>query len=158
MKTFKILLSAVLITVLTFGISTSYAQNCKDENGNTKKGGIALTRDDENGNHNTPTAAMSLPKFKGGSKGLYRYIYKNQQYPQNLKNKGVSGQAQVSMMVKADSTITDVQLFKTSGYKEMDDEAIRLMKNSPKWIPAKQDCQCIDMRTVVTVPFDPTRK
>ncbi|MCQ2265776.1 MAG: energy transducer TonB [Bacteroidales bacterium] len=158
MKTFKILLSAVLVAVLTFCVSTSYAQNCKDENGYPKKGGIALTRDDENGNHNTPTAAMSLPKFKGGSKALYRYIYKNQQYPQNLKNKGISGQAQVSMMVHADSTITDVELFKTSGYKEMDDEAIRLMKNSPKWVPAKQDCQCIDMRTVVTVPFDPTRK
>lgn len=158
MKTFKILLSAVLVAVLTFCVSTSYAQNCKDENGYPKKGGIALTRDNENGNHNTPTAAMSLPKFKGGSKALYRYIYKNQQYPQNLKNKGISGQAQVSMMVHADSTITDVELFKTSGYKEMDDEAIRLMKNSPKWVPAKQDCQCIDMRTVVTVPFDPTRK
>lgn len=157
MKTFKILLSAVMIATLTFCTSNSFAQNCKDENGNTKKGGIALVRNDENGNHNTPTAALSMPKFKGGSKALYRYLYKNQQYPQNLKNQGISGQSQVQFTVNADSTISNVKLFKTSGYKEMDDEAIRLIQNSPKWVPAKQDCQCINMTTVVTVPFDPNR-
>ncbi|MCQ2271500.1 MAG: energy transducer TonB [Bacteroidales bacterium] len=158
MKKFQTLLSAIIILCLTICTSNIYAQNCKDEDGSTKKGGIALTRDDENGNHNTPTAAMTYPKFKGGSKALYRYIYKNQQYPQNLKSKGVSGQTQVQFMVNADSTISNVEVFKSSGYKEMDDEAVRLIKNSPKWVPAKQDCQCIPLKTVVTVPFDATRK
>lgn len=158
MKNFKCLVTLVLASAFVLCLSDSYAQNCKDENGNTKKGGIALTRADENGNHNTPTAALSYPKFKGGSQALYRYIYKNQQYPQKLKNQGISGQTQVQFKVNADSTITDVELFKTSGYKEFDDEAIRLVKSFPNWVPAKQDCQAIPMKTVVTVPFDATRK
>jgi TonB family protein len=158
MKTIKSLVSLVLATAFVFCMSNSFAQNCKDENGNTKKGGIALTRDDDNGNHTTPTAALSYPKFKGGSQALYRYIYKNQQYPQNLKNQGISGQTQVQFMVNADSTITDVEVFKTSGYKEFDDEAVRLVKSFPNWVPAKQDCQAIPMKTVVTVPFELNRK
>jgi TonB family protein len=158
MKTIKSLVSLVLATAFVFCMSNSFAQNCKDENGNTKKGGIALTRDDDNGNHTTPTAALSYPKYKGGSQALYRYIYKNQQYPQNLKNQGISGQTQVQFMVNADSTITDVEVFKTSGYKEFDDEAVRLVKSFPNWVPAKQDCQAIPMKTVVTVPFELNRK
>ena len=158
MKNFKCLLSVVFALAFIFCMSNSFAQNCKDENGNVKKGGIALTRADENGNHNTPTAALSYPKFKGGSQALYRYIYKNQQYPQSLKNRGISGQTQVQFMVNADSTITDVELFKSSGYKEFDDEAIRLVKSFPKWVPAKQDCQPISLKTVVTIPFDANRE
>lgn len=158
MKNFKCLVSLVLVSAFIFCMSNSFAQNCKDENGNTKKGGIALTRADENGNHTVPSAALSYPKFKGGSQALYRYIYKNQQYPQNLKSRGISGQTQVQFMVNADSTITDVELFKTSGYKEFDDEAIRLVKTFPKWVPAKQNCEVIPFKTVVTIPFDPTKK
>ena len=82
MKSSKCLLSLACVLAFVFCMSNSFAQNnCRDENGNVKKGGIALTRDDENGNHNTPTAALSYPKFKGGNKAMYRYIYKNQQYP-----------------------------------------------------------------------------
>ena len=159
MKNLKRLLSLVLAVAFVFCTSTSFAQsnNCRDENGNVKKGGIALTRDDENGNHNTPTAALSYPKFDGGNKAMYRYIYKNMQYPKNLKSRGISGQSQVQFMVNADGTISDVELFKSSGYKEFDDEAIRIVKSFPKWVPAKQDCQEIPFKTVVTVPFDPEK-
>ena len=160
MKNFKCLLSLVLAAALVFCASNSFAQsnNCRDENGNVKKGGIALTHDDENGNHNTPTAALSYPKFDGGNKAMYRYIYKNQQYPQSLKNRGISGQSQVQFMVNTDGTISDVELFKSSGYKEFDDEALRIVKSFPKWVPAKQDCQAIPLKTVVTIPFDASRK
>ena len=158
MKSSKCLLSLACVLAFVFCMSNSFAQNnCRDENGNVKKGGIALTRDDENGNHNTPTAALSYPKFKGGNKAMYRYIYKNQQYPQNLKNRGISGQTQVQFMVNPDSTITNVEVFKTSGYKEFDDEAVRIVKSFPHWVPAKQDCQDIPFKTVVTVPFDADR-
>ena len=57
-------------------------------------------------------------------------------------------------MVNTDGTISDVELFKSSGYKEFDDEAIRIVKSFPKWVPAKQDCQEIPFKTVVTIPFD----
>lgn len=158
MKNFRLLMTALMVSTLTFCASSIYAQNCKDENGNPKPTGVAFTHDDENGNHNVPTAALSLPKFKGGSQALYRYIYKNMQYPQDLKNQGISGEAQVKFTVNADSTISNVELFKSSGYEAMDNEAIRIVKSFPNWIPAKQDCECIPMSSVVTIPFDPTRK
>lgn len=158
MKIYKLLVTALIFSVLTLCATNTYAQYCKDANGNQIPSGIALTHDDEQGNHNVPTAAMSLPKYKGGSQALYRYIYKNMQYPQDLKSRNIAGQTQVKFTVNADSTISNVELFKTSGYDAMDNEAIRIVKSFPKWIPAKQDCQCIPMSTVVTIPFDPARK
>ena len=47
-----------------------------------------------------------------------------------------------------------VELLRKAGYKEFDDEAIRLVKSFPHWVPAKQDCQDIPFKTVVTIPFD----
>lgn len=158
MKNFKLLVTALAISALTLCATNTYAQHCKDTEGNPRPAGIALTHDDEQGNHEVPTAAMSLPKFKGGSQALYRYIYKNMQYPQDLKSQNIAGQTQVKFTVNADSTISNVELFKTSGYEAMDNEAIRIVKSFPKWIPAKQECQCVPMSTVVTIPFDPERK
>lgn len=158
MKKFNLLLSLVLVAVFSICVSNSYAQSCTDEDGNPRPTGIALTHADDQGNHTAPTAAMSLPHFKGGNREMYHYIYQNLQYPKNLKSQNISGQSQVKFTVNADSTITNVEIFQSSGYKEMDDEAVRIVKSFPNWVPAKQDCQCVPMNTVVIVPFDATKK
>ena len=155
MKRVYSFLSLVMAVVLTCAASITYAQCDNDtfiyggkSSGSCKKG-IAVAI----GQHETPTAALSLPHFKGGNKAMCRYINKTKVYPVNLKSQRAAGTAVVQAKVLADSTITDVELVTSSGYKEMDDEAIRVVKSFPKMCPATQSCTAQDMILQIPVTF-----
>lgn len=145
----------VLVLALSGAVSTIYAQ-CNNDvmlyggkgKGSCRKG-IAVAI----GQHETPTAALSLPHFKGGNRAMCRYINKTKVYPINLKSQRAEGTAVVQAKVLADSTITDVELVTSSGYKEMDDEAIRVVKSFPKMCPATQSCTAQDMIIQIPIKF-----
>jgi len=142
-------------------MSTSYAQ-CDGSNsylyGGKKgacKSGIALVIADSNGQHVTPTAAMTLPHFVGGNKAMCRYINKTKKYPETLKSQKVSGTTTIQAKVKADSTLTDIKVVQSSGYKELDDEALRVVESFPKMAPATQSCEAEDMIMQIPITFIP---
>ena len=145
----------VLVLALSGAVSTTYAQ-CNNDvmlyggkaTGSCKKG-IAVAI----GQHETPTAALSLPHFKGGNRAMCRYINKTKVYPINLKSQRAEGTAVVQAKVLADSTITDVELVTSSGYKEMDEEAVRVVKDFHNWKPAKIDGKAVAMKTQLPVQF-----
>ena len=145
----------VLMLALSGTVSTTYAQ-CNNDvmlyggkaSGSCKKG-IAVAI----GQHETPTAALSLPHFKGGNKAMCRYINKTKVYPVNLKSQRASGTAIVQAKVLADSTLTDIELVTSSGYKEMDDEALRVVRSFPKMCPATQSCTAQDMIMQIPITF-----
>ena len=134
----------------------SYAQ-CDKGNVYGQKGqksGYAIVFADSNGQHEVPTAAMTLPTFKGGNKAMCRYINKTKKYPVNLKNQKISGTTTVQAKVLADSTLTDIEVVQSSGYQEFDDEALRVVKSFPKMIPCTQSCEPMDMIVQIPVVFD----
>lgn len=118
------------------------------------KTGFALVIADSNGQHVTPTSAMTLPHFKGGNKAMCRYISKNLVYPANLKSQRISGTTTVQAKVKADSTLTDIEVVNSSGYKEFDDEALRIVKSFPKMCPSTQSCEAQDLISQFTINFN----
>lgn len=143
---------AFFALVLLMNVSALYAQCDKDVH-KTCKQGIAIVRSDD-GNPTPPTAAWKLPHFIGGTKGMCNYLCENMQYPKALKEQNIKGVATVEFMVRTDGSVTDVALVKTSGYQDFDDEAIRLVKSSPKWKAAEIECQPADMKSQVDVVFD----
>ncbi len=155
MKRVYSLISVLMVMFLSLSLSVSYAQ-CEGnssflyggKNGACKVG-IAVAY----GQHETPTSALTLPHFKGGNKAMCRYINKTKVYPENLKSQRAAGTAIVQCKVLVDSTVTDVELVTSSGYKEMDDEAVRVVKSFPKMCPATQSCTAQDMVMHVQVPF-----
>lgn len=155
MKRVYNLISLLMVVALSCALSMSYAQ-CDGNNSylyggksGSCKSGIAVAI----GQHETPTSAMTLPHFKGGNKEMCRYINKTKVYPVNLKSQRAEGTAVVQCKVLADSTVTDVELVSTSGYQEMDDEAVRVVKSFPKMCPSTQSCTAQDMIMQVPVHF-----
>lgn len=148
-------LTLVLTVALTCALSMTYAQCDNNTFIYGQKGsgpgqkGIAVAI----GQHETPTSALSLPHFKGGNKAMCRYINKTKVYPVNLKSQRAEGTAIVQAKVLADSTISDVELITSSGYKEMDDEAVRVVKSFPKMCPATQSCTPQDMILQIPIHF-----
>jgi protein TonB len=74
------------------------------------------------------------PEFKGGLNKFYEYIAKNYRTPDVP---GLKGKLLVSFVVEKDGSITDIKVLKDIGYGS-GEEAIRILKKCPNWIPAEQ--------------------
>ena len=51
---------------------------------------------------------------------------------------GIAGRTDIFFMVGSDGNISDIRLYRSVEYS-LDEEAIRLIKQSPKWEPAFQN-------------------
>jgi TonB family protein len=77
-------------------------------------------------------------EFRGGAKAWQNYLSANIQYPKAAIKKNIQGTVIVQFIVTKEGKVQDVIIDK-SVHPSLDKEAIRLIKNSPNWIPAQQD-------------------
>lgn len=147
----KLVAIFALMACFTMGYAQCDQGNVYGQRG--QKYGIAIVKADSNGQHVSPTSAMTLPTFKGGNKAMCRYIAKTRKYPVNLKNQKISGTTTVQAKVLKDSTLTDIEVVSSSGYEEFDNEALRVVKSFPNMIPSTQSCEAQDMIIQIPVTF-----
>ncbi len=74
------------------------------------------------------------PEFKGGNKALKAFLHKNLKYPPN--NICVTGKVYIQFIVEKDGRITHPKILKSLA-KAYDDEALRVIRLMPRWIPAR---------------------
>ena len=77
-------------------------------------------------------------EFPGGAKAWQTYLGANFQYPKAAIKKNIQGTVIVQFIVNKDGRVSDVEVVQ-SVHPSLDKEALRLIKESPNWIPAKQD-------------------
>jgi TonB family protein len=78
----------------------------------------------------------TLPTFRGGEKELFKFIDENIKHSKEQKNKGVVGITIVRFQVDSIGRISEVTVRQSSGYQELDIEAIRIVSIMPSWISA----------------------
>lgn len=78
------------------------------------------------------------PSFPGGMQEFYKWVGKNYNYPQMAKEQGVNGAIHVSFVVERDGSLTDIKVLRDLKYGT-GEEAMRLLKSSPKWKPGIQN-------------------
>lgn len=83
------------------------------------------------------------PEFPGGMDRLMKYFAKNLRYPAKAKANNVQGRVVLKFIVDKQGDISDVEVVKSLD-PECDAEAIRLIKNMPKWNPGKIDGEPVD--------------
>lgn len=94
------------------------------------------------------TAAVQVaPDFPGGLNEFYTYIGKNFKVPDV---KGLTGKIFVTFVVEKDGSLNDIKVIRDIGYGS-GEEAVRVLKNSPNWIPAEQNGQKV--RVLFTLPI-----
>ena len=79
-----------------------------------------------------------MPEFPGGIEKLYEYLSSNLAYPKDARKLGIEGSVIISFKIDKDGSITKVEL-KSSVFKSLDEEAVRVVTNMPKWEPAMID-------------------
>ena len=81
--------------------------------------------------------AEVMPQFPGGDQAMMKFVSENVQYPEEAKEKEISGRVMVGFIVEKDGSISDVKVVKGIG-GGCDEEAVRVVKAMPKWKPGKE--------------------
>ena len=89
------------------------------------------------------------PQFPGGEAALTKYIESHIQYPANAVKNKIQGQVVVRVVVKENGEIGDVTVVRSVD-KDLDEEAVRVVKSLPKFTPGYR--QGKPMLMFVTIP------
>ena len=76
--------------------------------------------------------------FPGGLSRWSRYLSENFKYPKPAIKKEIQGTVMVLFIVGSNGEVSGVQIIQ-SVHPLLDEEAMRLIKNAPRWTPAKWD-------------------
>jgi TonB family protein len=116
--------------------------------------GTATTKD---GKVNTYLRSREVPpQFKGGLERFGRFLSNNIKYPDDALRRGIEGTVILSFVVEKDGTLTDIKVSK-SVIPVIDNEAVRVLNNSPKWVPGTQFGFPVRVRYSVPVSFAMSR-
>jgi TonB family protein len=91
-----------------------------------------------------------VPQFPGGAERFGSFLSKKLRFPEVAIEQRINGRVIIAFIVEADGTLTDIKLDQGIGYG-CDEEALRIMKSSPRWIPAKKEGKPV--RTPYKVPI-----
>jgi TonB family protein len=88
----------------------------------------------------------------GGMEGWNKYLQDNLTYPAQAKSMGIEGTVIVVFVINSDGSISNPEILRGIG-GGADEEAIRVVKNSPDWSPAKQKDQVVNSRMRLPIRF-----
>ena len=93
----------------------------------------------------------NMPEFPGGNLGLMQYIIKNVRYPPIAKEYNITGKVYVRFIVEKSGSVTNVTVARGVD-KNLDAEAVRVVKSLPKYKPGKKRGEPV--RVMFTIPIN----
>jgi beta-lactamase regulating signal transducer with metallopeptidase domain len=96
---------------------------------------VATTHQDSNKNN-------SKPEFKGGMEAFYKFVGKNYKVPKGFTGKG---EIYIKFMVEKDGSLSNIEIKKDAGFGTAE-EAVRVLKMCPKWIPATENGKAVKVQ------------
>lgn len=94
----------------------------------------------------------SYPEFPGGMAAWAKFIQKNLRYPFAAQESGAQGKVYLNFVVEKDGSITDVNVVRGIGYG-CDEEAVRVIKKSPRWKAGMQNNQAVRVRYSMPIGY-----
>lgn len=91
-----------------------------------------------------------MPSFPGGAPSLFEYLSKNVHYPEECVKQKIEGRVMIEFVVETDGSITSIEV-KNPVHPLLDEEALRVIRNMPRWFPATANS--VNIRVKYTVPL-----
>lgn len=92
------------------------------------------------------------PEFPGGMEAWNEFLMNNLKYPEKAREMGIEGTVYVVFEVRKDGSVKNVELLKGIG-AGCDEEAKRVIMQSPNWTPGKQKGHTVNVRMRVPIKF-----
>lgn len=97
-------------------------------------------------------AVHKMPGFPGGERDLMAYLAKNIEYPTLAREANIEGVVVLGFVVGKDGSINDISIMKDIG-GGCGKEALRVVKNMPRWIPGEANGHAVKVRFTLPVRF-----
>lgn len=107
---------------------------------------------DENGTTYTYTESRVFPSFKGGLPAFGHFLGDVVRYPAWAKTNRIEGRVVIWFVVQPDGSLGEFKI-KESPNDQMSDEAVRVLKISPKWQPGVFYGKVIPVSYTVPIAF-----
>ena len=116
-------------------------------------------------------------QYAGGQVALMQYLAQHIRYPKISAENGVQGRILVQFVIEKDGSLSNIKIFKGAqpaedaitvtaqgtaaegnktpkeAYDALNIEAVRVIREMPKWIPAKQRGEAVRMRYTLPINF-----
>ncbi|MEI7661888.1 MAG: M56 family metallopeptidase [Bacteroidota bacterium] len=92
------------------------------------------------------------PGYPGGEEARMKFLVENIKYPELALKNNVAGKVFVGFNVETDGSITNVKVLRGIG-SGCDEEAVRVIKMMPKWIPGELKGNPIETNFVIPIKF-----
>lgn len=93
-----------------------------------------------------------MPKFMGKDMSSFMpWVQSKLNYPKAAINQNLQGRVFVEFIIDRDGSLTDIKV--ASGDKILAEEAVRVVKTSPKWTPGKQRAKTVKVKIRIPVDF-----
>ncbi len=93
------------------------------------------------------------PQYPGGQKELLNYLYKNLTYPEIARENGIEGTVVLKLIIEPDGSISEVEVLRKIG-GGCEEEAIRVVKQMPKWEPGMQNERKVRVSVALPIKFE----
>ena len=97
-------------------------------------------------------SAEQMPQFPGGETALMKYLKMHINYPPMAKANKIQGRVIVQFVVDKTGKVGEVKVVRSVD-KDLDEEAVRLIKTLPKFTPGRQNRKAVDVWYTVPVIF-----
>jgi TonB family protein len=138
-KFFKMFLvlpvSIVISMIFSFTFSAKLIAQEPEKAMPDKKENPAKEKDVQN--ENIYTVVEKMPSYPGGDEARIKFFTENIKYPQEARQKGITGTVFVTYIVEEDGSVTNVKILRGIG-SGCDEEALRVVSSMPKWNPGMQ--------------------
>lgn len=93
------------------------------------------------------------PKFQGKEPDAFRpFIQENLKYPEEAQKQGIEGKVFVSFVIDKNGNVRNVKI-ERGVHSYLEEEAIRVVKLSPKWEPGKKDGKFVNVQYTFPISF-----
>lgn len=98
------------------------------------------------------TIVEKMPVYPGGVEALFGYLAQNIEYPDMAKDAKIEGKVYITFVVNKEGGVADVKVLRGIG-GGCDEEAIRVVKNMPKWDPGRQRGKAVKVQYNLPINF-----
>lgn len=93
-----------------------------------------------------------MPEFNGGLEGFKKFILERLKYPEVASQNKVEGQVFLKFTIDKEGNIIKEKIVK-SDKEYFNEEVMRVLKLSPKWIPGRKDGKLVDVSITIPIRF-----
>ena len=94
------------------------------------------------------------PQFSEENDALWKYLKGNIKYPAECKEKRQEGKVEISFIVEKNGSVSEVSVWRSSGYAALDEAAKSAISAMPKWIkPGKKYGKTVRTEMILPIPF-----